>query len=283
MCSPDGSGSPSCRMADGYNAQQEMSAQISFNRNAAWCLLSGADFFYRNMRKIYVLALLIPFGMQAQLKDLVDKARGKVEMVTGGDEVGSGLKQALKQGVDKQVTKLTARDGFYRNELVKIAFPEELRRVEQSLRRVGLSKLADQGVAAMNHAAEEAVKEATPIFTDAIVGMSFTDARNILMGNDRAATTYLEGETSKQLYQKFLPVVKRNFEKVGADKIWSSIITKYNSMPLVSKVNPDMNDYVTDKALQGVFTMIAVEEKQIRTDVSARTSPLLRKVFAMQD
>ena len=130
---------------------------------------------------------------------------------------------------------------------------------------------------------ENAVKEATPIFVDAVVNMSFSDATTILMGNESAATQYLENSTSTALYGKFNPVIQNSFRKVGADKVWSNIITKYNSIPLVKKVNPDLTDYVTNQAMQGVFKMIAVEEKNIRTNLSSRTSPLLQKVFAMQD
>jgi hypothetical protein len=174
-------------------------------------------------------------------------------------------------------------DGFYKNEAVKILMPGEMQKVDKTLRKIGMGNLADEGVKSLNRAAEDAVKEATPVFVAAIKNMSITDAKNILLGNDNAATTYLQSSTSSELYKKFLPIVQQSIGKVGADKIWNSIITKYNGMPLVSKVNPDINDYVTNKAMEGVFKMIAVEEKNIRTDLSARTSPLLKKVFAMQD
>ena len=130
---------------------------------------------------------------------------------------------------------------------------------------------------------EDAVKESTPIFVDAVRKMSFTDAKNILMGNESAATSYLQTNTTSPLYAKFNPVIKNSFTKVGADQVWASIINKYNSLPMVKKVNPDLTDYTTNKALEGVFKMIAVEEKNIRTDINVRTSPLLQKVFAMQD
>ena len=113
--------------------------------------------------------------------------------------------------------------------------------------------------------------------------MKITDAKNILTGNDSAATTYLEGTTSTSLAAKFSPVIQSSLSKVGADKIWENIIARYNKVPLVTKVNPDLTNYVTEKAMEGVFKMISVEEKKIRTDISARTSPLLKKVFAMQD
>lgn len=198
-------------------------------------------------------------------------------------DVAGGLKEALNNGISKQVTKLTTTDGFYKNEMVKILLPEELQKVDAGLRKIGLGKLADDGLRALNRTAEDAVKEATPIFVDAVKGMSFTDAKNILMGNDSAATSYLQNTTSTALYSKFNPVIKNSFAKVGADKIWTNIITKYNAIPLVKKVNPDMTDYTTNKAMEGVFKMIAVEEKNIRTDLNSRTSDLLRKVFALQD
>jgi hypothetical protein len=127
------------------------------------------------------------------------------------------------------------------------------------------------------------VKEATPIFVDAVKQMTFSDAKNILMGNESAATSYLKNTTSTALYSKFNPVIKSSFSKVGADKVWTNIITRYNSIPLVTKINPDLTDYTTNKAMDGVFKMIAVEEKQIRTNLNARSSDILRKVFALQD
>ncbi len=237
------------------------------------------------MKKLILALILTSFAANAQFKDLINKGKDELSKITPGNssDIGAGLKEALKNGVDKQVTKLTSVDGFYKNEAVKILLPDELQKVDKTLRKIGMSSLADEGIKTLNRAAEEAVKESTPIFTNAITSMSFSDAKNILMGNDRSATTYLEKTTTKPLYDKFSPVVKSNMSKVGADKVWSTILTKYNSLPLVSKVNPDINDYVTNKALDGVFKMIAVEEKNIRTDISARTSPLLKKVFAMQD
>ena len=201
----------------------------------------------------------------------------------GGVDIAGGLKEALNNGISKQVTKLTTTDGFYKNELVKILLPEELRKVDSGLRKLGLNSLADEGLKVLNRAAEDAVKEATPIFVDAVRNMTFMDAKTILMGNDNSATNYLQNSTSTALYGKFNPVIKNSFTKVGADKVWSNIITKYNSIPLVNKVNPDLTDYVTNQAMNGVFKMVAVEEKNIRTNINSRTSVLLQKVFAMQD
>ena len=140
-------------------------------------------------------------------------------------EIGSGLKEALNNGITKQVSKLTATDGFFKNQAVKILLPEELQVVDKKLRQIGMSSLADEGLKVLNRAAEDAVKEATPIFVDAVKQMTFNDAKNILMGNESSATTYLQNTTSTALYGKFNPVIKNSFAKVGADKVWTNIIT----------------------------------------------------------
>ncbi|MBL7885203.1 MAG: DUF4197 domain-containing protein [Flavobacterium sp.] len=234
------------------------------------------------MKKIALLAVAAyTLSSCAELQQVANQLPGVLEQ--GNVDIAGGLKEALNNGINKQVVKLTATDGFFKNEAVKILLPDELKKVDKGLRDIGMSKLADEGLKVLNRAAEDAVKEATPIFVDAITGITFTDAKNILMGNESAATTYLQNSTSTALYAKFNPVIKSSFAKVGADKVWSNIITKYNSIPLVKKVNPDLTDYTTNKAMEGVFKMIAVEEKNIRTDLGSRTSDLLKKVFAMQD
>lgn len=198
-------------------------------------------------------------------------------------DISAGLKEALNKGITEQVSKLTALDGFYKNEAVKIFMPEELQKVDATLRKLGLANLADEGIKSLNRAAEDAVKEASPIFVNAIKNMTVKDAKGIILGSNNAATTYLKTTTNTDLYAKFNPLVQQSIGKVGADKVWASIIKKYNSIPLVSKVNPDINDYVTQKALEGVYKMIAVEEKNIRSNLNARTTALLKKVFALQD
>jgi len=233
------------------------------------------------MKKFIILLAALPFWGCAELQQVVNQF--PTEIGPSQTEIGSGLKEALNNGISKQVVKLTAVDGFYKNEMVKILLPEELRKVDKTLRDIGMSKLADEGLKVINRAAEDAVKESTPIFIDAIKGMSFTDAKNILLGDERSATTYLQNSTSTALYGKFNPVIKNSFAKVGADKVWTNIITKYNSIPLVKKVNPDLTDYTTNKAMEGVFKMVAVEEKNIRTNLASRTSDLLKRVFALQD
>lgn len=201
----------------------------------------------------------------------------------GNDQIAGGLREALDFGIDKQVKKLTEEDGFFKNELVKIILPEELQKVDNTLRKMGLSNLADEGLKVLNRAAEDAVKEATPIFVSAVKGINFNDAKQILLGGEGAATNYLKSSTESQLYTSFNPVIKNSFAKVGADQVWSNLITRYNNIPFVNQVNPDLTDYVTQEALKGVFTMIAVEEKEIRTKASSRTTVLLQKVFALQD
>ena len=234
------------------------------------------------MKKIVLSIALLTFVSCAEMQQVLDQLPQQTGILSQA-EMGNGLKEALNNGITKQVSKLTATDGFFRNEAVKILLPEELQKVDTKLRQLGMSKLADDGLRILNRAAEDAVKEATPIFVDAVKQMTFTDAKNILLGNESSATNYLQTTTSTALYGKFNPVIKNSFAKVGADKIWTQIITKYNSIPLVKKVNPDLTDYTTNKAMDGVFKMIAVEEKDIRTNFSARTSDLLRKVFALQD
>lgn len=251
-------------------------------------------------KKIFLLLLIAPVISLAQLKTVSKKVKTKVTSVktkvtttvttptstsniTNSIDIAAGLKEALNNGITKEVSKLTAIDGFYKNEAVKILMPEELQKVESTLRKFGMGNLAEQGILAMNRAAEDAVKEATPIFVNAVKNMTITDAKSILLGNENAATIYLQGTTNKELYAKFSPVVQQSISKVGADTIWNMIITKYNQIPLVNKVNPDITDYITNKAMDGVFKMIAVEEKNIRTDLKSRTSPLLQSVFGLLD
>lgn len=220
------------------------------------------------------------FTSCAELQDVVNQLpQGGLSEV----EIAKGLREALNFGIDKQVTKLTDTDGFFKNELVKILLPEELQKVDKALRDIGLSSLADEGLKVLNRAAEDAVKEATPIFVEAVKDITFSDAKTILIGADDAATQYLNSKTETALYAKFHPVIQASFARVGADQIWESLINKYNTIPFTQNVDPDLTSYVTSEALEGVFTMIAIEEKEIRTKISSRTTDLLKKVFALQD
>ena len=233
------------------------------------------------MKRFLAFLIILNVTACAELQEVVNQL--PQEGVLSQAEIGSGLRQALDLGIEKQVSKLTQEDGFFKNELVKILLPEELEKVDKALRNIGLGSLADEGLKVLNRAAEDAVSEATPIFIDAVKGITFNDAKNILLGQDDAATQYLTGSTQTALYAKFNPVIESSFSKVGADQIWENLINRYNSIPFTSSVNPDLTDYVTGEALKGVYTMIAVEEKEIRNTLSSRTTDLLRKVFSLQD
>ncbi|MFV0565236.1 MAG: DUF4197 domain-containing protein [Flavobacteriaceae bacterium] len=233
-------------------------------------------------KSITLFLAVITLTACAELQQVVNQLPQGTGSI-GNDQIASGLREALNLGIEKQVSKLTQTDGFYKNELVKILLPEELKKVDKALRDIGLSSLADQGLKALNRAAEDAVKEATPIFVSAVKDITFSDAKTILLGNDNAATQYLTNKTQTALYDKFNPVINQSFAKVGADQIWTNLITKYNSIPFANKVNPDLTDYVTNQALKGVYTMIGEEEKEIRNNISSRTTTLLKTVFALQD
>lgn len=234
------------------------------------------------MKKIIIAFVgLLMLNSCAELQQVVNQLPQGGTL--GNADIAAGLRQALDFGIDKQVQRLTLKDGFYKNNLVKILMPQELQKVDKALRDIGLGSLADDGIKMLNRAAEDAVKEATPIFVNAVKDITFADAKDILLGADNAATQYLEGRTNSALYGKFKPVIQNSFSKVGADRIWTELINNYNKIPFVNKVNPDLTDYVTNEALKGVYTMISVEEKKIRTKVGSRTTDLLKKVFALQD
>lgn len=233
------------------------------------------------MKKIIALSFIFILSSCGELQNIASQLPGDYTLTDA--EISSGLKQALQFGIDREVTKLAEENGFYKNELVRITLPPELQKVDKTLRDVGLDALADKGLMVLNHAAEDAVKEAIPVFTNAVTQMSINDARNILFGPDNAATSYLETKTSSELYTRFNPIISNSLDKVGATEVWKNIIDRYNAIPLTNNVNPDLPDYVTNEALDGVFTMIAIEEKDIRTDLSARSTQLLKRVFGAQD
>jgi len=231
-------------------------------------------------KKIFLIVLVFQLSACNELQQILENT-GNVGLTNF--QIANGLKEALQNGVTNQVTTLGGVDGFYKNELVKILLPQELHKVDKALRDVGLSNLADKGLKVLNRAAEDAVSEAIPIFKNAILDMSITDAKNILMGNQDAATRYLENSSSNTLRGKFTPIIKNSFQKVGADKVWSDVIKTYNQIPFVQKVNPNLTEYTTNEAMKGVFKMVAVEEVKIRSSIKSRTSDLLRRVFALQD
>lgn len=196
------------------------------------------------------------------------------------DEVAKGLKEALVQGTTKGANLVSQVDGYFKNPEIKIPFPPEVKLVETKLRALGMGKQVDEFVLSLNRAAEDAGKEAAPIFVGAIQKMTIQDAVGVLKGGDDAATQYLKKTTTPQLKEKFTPVVKNSLNKVNATKYYSDLVNSYNKIPFVQKVNPDLSAYATDMAIQGLFVMIAKEEKNIRKDPLARTTDLLKKVFS---
>lgn len=233
------------------------------------------------IKKVLLFVLVFNFIACAEMQQVLDEVANS--NILTQEQIGQGLKEALTNGIVNQVTTLAIKDGFFKNEMVKILYPQELQKVDKTLRDIGLDALADEGLKMLNRAAEDAVGEAIPIFKEAIMNMTFTDAKNILMGDKDAATQYLQRTTSEALRAKFQPIIQNSFQKVGADKVWNDIITKYNKIPLVNKVNPDLTGYVTDESLKSVYKMVAVEENKIRTDIGSRSTDLLKKVFALQD
>lgn len=231
------------------------------------------------IKKIFLFVLVFQLTACTELQQVIESSGIGVTDI----EIAQGLRAALENGITNQVVDLGKVDGFFKNEMVKILLPQELQKVDRALRDLGLSSLADEGLKVLNRAAEDAVGEAIPIFKEAILSMTFQDARDILMGNQDAATQYLMRTTSTSLEAKFKPIINNSFEKVGADKVWNDVITTYNKIPFVNKVNPDLTDYTTQEALKGVYKMVAVEEQKIRTDIKSRTSTLLQRVFALQD
>ena len=193
-------------------------------------------------------------------------------------EIASGLKEALRIGTQNSTGKLAAADGFFSNAAVKILMPEEVKKVESTLRNIGLGSLVDKAVLSMNRAAEDAAKSATPIFVDAIKTMTITDALGILKGGDDAATHYFKDKTTSSLTNAFRPVIEKALAKVDATKYWNDVFTAYNKFS-AKPVNTDLAGYVTELSLAGIFYEVAQEELKIRKDPAARVTELLKKVF----
>lgn len=229
--------------------------------------------------------ILVFIGCMACTSAQINQAISDANKAVNGDkpltaaEVGAGLKEALINGISKGSDLVSQMDGYFKNPEIKIPFPPDVKKVEDRLRQIGLGGEVDKFVMTLNRGAEDAAKEAKPIFIAAIRQMTIDDAWAILKGEPDAATQYLKRTTSTQLKEKFKPVIQASLDRVNATKYYSEIINRYNSIPLVQKVNPDLNDYATDLAMQGLFTMIAKEENNIRQDPLARTSELLKRVF----
>ncbi|KAA9340576.1 DUF4197 domain-containing protein [Adhaeribacter soli] len=194
-------------------------------------------------------------------------------------EVANGLKEALIQGTSKGTAQASQTNGYYGNSLIRIPFPPEIQKVETTLRNMGMGSEVDKFVVSLNRAAEDAATSAKPIFISAIKSLTIRDVWNILRGEKDAATQYLKRTTTPQLTASFKPIIQKSLDKVNATKHYGTIITAYNKVPLVQKVNPDLNAYATDKAIAGLFTLVAQEEANIRENPIARTTELLKRVF----
>ncbi|NRA12469.1 MAG: DUF4197 domain-containing protein [Crocinitomicaceae bacterium] len=240
--------------------------------------------------------LIIPLALIATISivscDVLEEVAGTVLSTGDGEtadlpglsegEVISGLKEALNVGIKNSVDLTSVTDGFLGNNEIRLPFPEDAQKVKEKALKWGLDNQVEKFETTLNRAAEEACKEALPIFKDAILKMSIQDAFGILNGGDGAATNYLKGATSSALKTAFLPKVEVAIAKVKLTEYWNPIITKYNSAMTLTggeKLNPDLNDYVTNKAITGLFIMVAKEENKIRLDPLARVTDILQKVF----
>lgn len=231
-----------------------------------------------------VLLTSFSFGqtLRGALKQVEDKATtitGKETVALSEEEVGKGLKEALTKGIENGVERVSKPDGYLKDLAIKILVPEEAKMVEEKLRAVGQGQLVDNVIESMNRAAEDAANGAKDIFVTAIKAMTIQDAMSILRGNEDAATQYLSRSTRTALVDKFRPVIKNSLDKVGATRHWATMFTAYNKIPLVKKVDPDLEEFVTNKAVDGLFVQIAKEEKEIRQNPAARVTDLLQKVF----
>ena len=233
---------------------------------------------------IFLFAGLLIACTTAQIHQTIgavsDSMNGQNSLTS--DQVAKGLKEALVKGISKGSDQVSQLDGYFKNPNIKIPFPPNVQKVETKLRQIGMGSEVDKFVMTLNRGAEDAAKGAKPIFISAITSMTIADAWNILKGEDDAATNYLKRTTSTQLMTKFRPVMANSLDKVNATKYYGDVIGTYNKIPFVEKVNPDLKEYATKKAVDGLFFMIAKEEKNIRKDPVARTTELLKKVFGAQ-
>jgi hypothetical protein len=233
---------------------------------------------------VYTLSLLFTISsISAQnighiLQQASSAINGNGVSLSNADIV-KGLREALTVGANNSSTKAAAFNGFYQNPLIKIPFPKEAKAMQDVLLQAGMKKQVENFTRTLNRAAEDAAKEAAPIFINAITSMNISDGVSILKGGDKAATDFLKSKTTDELIAKFRPVIQNSLKKVNITKYWNPLVTKYNKIPMVQKMNPNLDDYVTNKALEGLFKLLAEEELKIRKDPAARISDILKKVF----
>ena len=241
------------------------------------------------MKKYYFLAIILfaaQFSVaQIDYNKLKKQGQSIVKQVNAGnnplsqDEIIEGLREALTVGSNNASKAAAAVDGYYKNPKLYIPFPSEAKKMEQMLRSFGQEKLVNDFLLSLNRAAEDAAKEAAPIFVNAVKGMSISDGLSILNGKDDAATQYLKQNTQALLLEKFKPIVENSLHQVSATKYWEQLVVAYNKIPMVEKMNPNLSEYATQKAIDGIFIVVAEEELQIRKNPAARVSAILKKVF----
>jgi len=236
------------------------------------------------MRRTFFLslilaALVISANLNAQILEKLKNVVSSKSSVLTEKDAANGIKEALVKGTGNGIDLVSKAGGYFNNPEIKILLPADASNMEKKLRAIGLGSQVDQVVQSLNKAAEGAAVEAKPIFVAAIKNMTITEAVNIVKGDNDAATRYLEKSTTSELNQKFQPVIKASLDKVNATKYWSKVMDTYNRIPFTKKVNSNLTEYVTDKAIDGLFVMIAKEEQSIRSDPAARTTDLLKKVF----
>ncbi len=229
------------------------------------------------MKKI-LFSLLLPLSFSCTTLQQAANALPASTGNTQQSQIVEGLKQALTIGTQNSTNRLSAVDGFFANAAVKILLPQQAQDVEKTLRNFGLGSVVDKAVLSLNRAAEDASKSATPIFVNAIKQMTITDALGILQGGDFAATNYFKTKTTDSLTAVFKPVIAKSLDKVNATKYWSDMFTAYNTLSS-KKVPTDLSSYVTQKAIDGIFYEIGLEEQKIRKDPAARVTDLLKQVF----
>jgi hypothetical protein len=233
------------------------------------------------MKYILVLTLLFVSIRCTPLQQVANNFPDSGNANTNQQKIVQGLKQALTIGTQNSTNKLSAVDGFFADAAIKILMPPEAQDVEKTLRRFGLGSLVDKTILSLNRAAEDAAKSATPIFVNAIKQMTITDALGILKGGDFAATNYFKQKTTAALTEAFSPVISKSLNKVDATKYWSDVFTAYNRFS-AKKVQTDLTAYVTQKAIDGIFYEVGLEEQKIRKDPAARVTDLLKQVFGNQ-
>ena len=233
------------------------------------------------MKQFFLILLSVSLAATVNSQSILDKVKKKLNTNSGltEEEAGRGVKEALNNGIGSAVSFLNKPDAFFKSELYKVLLPPDAKKMEKTLRDLGMGKMCDDAILAINRGAEDAVGFATPIFVDAIKQMTVTDALKLVTGGKNSITEFFRSKTSEKLKAAFMPVIDSSLKKTNATKYYGDAVTRYNKVPLVKKMNPDLSDYVADRTLFALFDRIAVEEANIRSNPAARTSDLLKKVF----